>query len=132
MPNDATTANLILQLEFQVALPLLVGMVGIALAWIRKRLDLQEASTDAQLEAGANATIQTAAANFAGKVSAGLADGSLTLDTAVEQLTSYLHATAKESMARLRPSQEALTTILLGKLKAGISVQSPDSAGAPK
>lgn len=107
--------NALTQLELQVALPLLVGLVGIGLAWIKQRLKLQVDSTAAQLDATANAAIQGAVSNFAGKVAGALAAGTLTQTTAVSQLRGYLGETVAESVARIPLSDTALTTMLLGK-----------------
>lgn len=106
----------ITQLEIQVAIPLLVGLVAIGLAWIRKRLNLQADSTNAQLEAVANTAIQTAVTNFAGKVAHGFVNGELTKDKAVANLQSYLADSVGGSMSRLKPSADVLETMLLGKI----------------
>lgn len=125
MPDSASTSALVLQFEAQVALPFLVGMVGIALAWIKKRLNLQAESTGAQLQAVANATIQTAVGNFAGKVANGVATGAITPANATAQLTDYLKTEAADSMARLKPSPAAIETMLLGKLATAAGVDAP-------
>ena len=108
----------LVQLELQVAIPLLVGLVGIGLAWLRQRLELQSDSTAAQLDATANAAIQGAVANFAGKVAVGLSSGTLSRASAVSQLRDYLGETVADSLARLPVSDNALTTMLLGKVAA--------------
>ena len=120
--------NTLLQLELQVAIPLLVGLVGIGLTWLRQRLELQSDSTAAQLDATANAAIQGAVANFAGKVAAGLSAGTLSRVTAVTQLRDYLGETVADSLARFPISDNALTTMLLGKVAviAGVSALPSD------
>ena len=118
----------LVQLELQVAIPLLVGLVGIGLAWLRQRLELQSDSTAAQLDATANAAIQSAVSNFAGKVAAGLSAGTLSRATALAQLRDYLGETVADSLARFPVSDSALTTMLLGKVAvvAGVGSVSGD------
>lgn len=120
MDSDALT-----QLEVHVAIPLLIGLVGIGLAWVKKQFNLQVDSTDAQLDAVANAAIQSAIGNFAGKVAGALAAGTLTQATAVTQLQAYLQDTVADSVARFPLSDTALTTMLLGKAAAIAGVQPP-------
>ena len=122
--------NTLVQLEIQVAIPLLVGLVGIGLTWLRQRLELQSDSTAAQLDATANAAIQAAVANFAGKVAAGLSTGTLSRGTALTQLRSYLCETVADSMARFPLSDTALTTMLLGKVATVVGV--PVAAPVPE
>ena len=122
----------LVQLELQVAIPLLVGLVGIGLAWLRQRLELQSDSTAAQLDATANAAIQGAVANFAGKVAAGLSTGSLSRTTALAQLRDYLGETVADSVSRFPISDSALTTMLLGKVAAIAGVGAvPSDVPAP-
>lgn len=117
--------NALTQFELQVAIPLLVGLVGVGLAWVRKRLDLQADSTAAQLDAVANTAIQDAVGNFAGRVAGSLAAGTLTQATAVTQLRSYLAQTVSDSVSRFPLSDTALTTMLLGKAAAVAGVAAP-------
>ena len=112
---DATTLT---QLEVQVAIPLLVGMVPIGLELLRRKLNLQADSTAAQLDAVANTAIQGAVANFAGKVSGALSAGTLSRTTAVAQLRGYLAETVADSIARIPMSDTALDTMLQGKRAA--------------
>ena len=111
------------QIELQVAIPLLVGLVGIGLAWVKQRLNLQADSTASQLDTAANTAIQDAAGNFAGKVAGALAAGTLTHATAVTQLRGYLADTVADSVKRLPLSDTALSTMLLGKAAAIAGVQ---------
>ena len=119
------------QLELQVALPLLAGMAGIGLAYLRQRLHLQADSTAAQLDATANAAIQSAVGNFAGTVAGALAAGTMTPAVAIQQLPGYLAKTVADSVARIPLSDTALTTMLLGKVAAvaGVPVAAGGAAG---
>ena len=117
--------DILTQIEIQLGIPLAVGLIGIGLAWTRRRLNLQEGSTAAQLNQAANAAIQHAVANFAGLVAADLANGALTRANAVTRLRGYLLSTVTDSYQRLNPAPETLATMLVGKLAQLAGVPAP-------
>lgn len=106
---------------YPVLSAMLIALIPVFVVWMKLRLNIQTVAANAQAGATANAAIQNAVSNFAGRVLMDVAMGKMTLadvksGRATPALIAYVNETVSDSMDMLKVTPDTLTTMLEGKV----------------